>query len=312
MFRSSMKKVLIIAFIFTQIGWLRANGNANELYFIDAHSQVDHNVVPLNKVISLMDSAGVRQTILSARGNIKGKTLLKLSKESPGRITPAVRTKGKPYDTGSKKYYELLKKQIATKQYHAIAEVLLYHAKKGNKAPEVIVYPDDKRIQVALNYTIENSWPFVVHIEFASLHGEKRKKFMRAFKQMLNQHPEQPFILTHMGQLSKNRCLRLIKNHKNVYFHTGWTNPVAVESSNQPWTNVFKGDRLAPEWKDLFIQYPNRFIFALDNVFAEHWSDFYRKQMNYWKRGLAELPTDVAHLIAHGNAERLWGIRQRN
>ncbi|MEA2077943.1 MAG: hypothetical protein U9O95_07995, partial [Candidatus Marinimicrobia bacterium] len=242
MYRSSIKKILLIVFVFAQIGWLKAN--ANELYFIDAHSQVDQNVVPINKVISLMDSAGVRQTILSARGNLKGKTLLRLSKKNPGRITPAVRTKGRPYDTGSKKYYEILTKQITTKQYHAIAEVLLYHAKKGDKAPEVIVYPDDKRVQVALNHAIEKGWPFIVHIEFASLHGEKRKKFMRAFKQMLNQRPEQAFILTHMGQLSRNRCFRLIKNHNNVYFHTGWTNPVAVESSNQPWTNVFDGDHL--------------------------------------------------------------------
>ncbi|MBC8179528.1 amidohydrolase family protein [candidate division KSB1 bacterium] len=289
-----------------------ANGGEGELYFIDAHSQVDHNIVPLKNVISLMDSAGVHHTILSARGNLKGKTLLRLSKEKASRVTSAVRTKGEPYDIGSKKYYEILKKQIKTKQYHAIAEVLLYHAKKGNKAPEVIVYPDDKRVQVALNYAIENGWPFVVHIEFASLQGEMRKKFMRSFKQMLNQHPGHPFILTHMGQLSSNRCLRLIENHKNVYFHTGWTNPAAVKSSNQPWTNVFEGDHLATEWKDLFVQYPHRFIFALDNVFVEHWSNFYRKQMNYWKRALAKLPTDVAHLIAHGNAERLWRLTPRN
>jgi hypothetical protein len=283
-----------------------------ELYFIDAHSQVDQNVVPLNKIIALMENAGVRHTILSARGNLKGDSLLKLSKENPGRVTPALRTKGDPYDTGSKKYYELLKKQIATKQYHAIAEVLLYHAKKGNKAPEVIVFPDDKRVQVSLNYAIENGWPFVVHIEFAALNGEMRKKFMRAFKQMLGQHPEHPFVLTHMGQLSRERCQRLIENHNNVYFHTGWSTPVAVESSNQPWTNVFNGTHLAPEWKDLFIKYPHKFIFALDNVFTEHWSDLYIKQMNYWQSGLNELPTDIAHLIAHGNAERLWHIPPRN
>jgi len=309
MFHFSTKKIIAIIFILTQIGWL--NVDADELYFIDAHSQIDHKVLPLNKIISLMNSAGVRQTILSARGNLKGKTLLKLSKENSGHIIPAVRTKGKPYDTGSKKYYELLKKQVATKQYSAIAEVLLYHAKKGNKAPEIIVYPDDKRVKDALNYAIKNNWPFVVHIEFASLQGKNKKKFMRAFKQMLNQNPEHPFILARMGQLNSNRCLRLIGNHKNVHFHTGWSNPAAVESSHQPWTNIFKGDRLAPEWKELFVQYPDRFIFALDNVFTEHWSDFYLKQMKYWKRGLAELPSEVSHLIAHGNAERLWGIRQR-
>ena len=285
------------------------HAEGDELYFVDAHSQVDHKVVPLKKVKSIMEQGGVSHTILSARGKLTGKNLLAFASQYPEHITPAVRTKGGPYEAGSAKYYKALKAQVASRKYSAMAEVLLYHAKKGNKAPEVIVYPDDKRVQVALNYAIKNGWPFVVHIEFASLQGEKRKKFMRAFKQMLDQHPEQAFILTHMGQLSRDRCLRLIKNHKNVHFHTGWTNPVAVESSNQPWTNVFEGDRLAPEWKDLFVQYPNRFIFALDNVFAEHWGDFYRRQMNYWKRGLAELPTDVSHLIAHGNAERLWGIR---
>ena len=33
-FFSSIKKVLLILFVFAQIGWLKAN--ANELYFIDA------------------------------------------------------------------------------------------------------------------------------------------------------------------------------------------------------------------------------------------------------------------------------------
>ena len=286
-----------------------AQAEGDELYFVDAHSQVDHQVVPLKKIISIMKQGGVRHMILSARGKLTGKEILAFASQYPDYIRPAVRTKGGPYEADSDIYYKALKAQVASRKYSAMAEVLLYHAKKGKKAPEVIIFPDDKRVKVALNYAIENGWPFVVHIEFTSLQGEKRKKFMRVFKQMLDQHPEHPFILTHLGQLSKEGCLRLIENHKNVYFHTGWTNPVAVESSNQPWTSIFEGDRLAPEWKNLFVQYPNRFIFALDNVFTEHWGDFYRKQMNYWKSGLAELPTDVSHLIAHGNAERLWGIR---
>jgi hypothetical protein len=47
--------------------------------------------------------------------------------------------------------------------------------------------------------------------------------------------------------------------------------------------------------------------------FIEHWAaDFYVKQMMYWKKALAELPIQVAHLIAHGNAERLWHITSRH
>jgi hypothetical protein len=69
MFHASVKKVLLIVLVFMLSGLLTAN--ANELYFIDVHSQVYQNVVPFNKIISLMDDAGVHQTILSTRRNLK-------------------------------------------------------------------------------------------------------------------------------------------------------------------------------------------------------------------------------------------------
>jgi len=87
---------------------------------------------------------------------------------------------------------------------------------------------------------------------------------------------------------------------------------VATKSSRQPWANLFKGKHLSPEWRDLFIQHPDRFVFALDNVFSEHWTGFYVKQMEYWKSAMEDLPAEVAHLVAHGNAERLWHIAPQN
>ena len=130
---------------------------------------------------------------------------------------------------------------------------------------------------------------------------------------MLDQYPGHPVVLTHLGQLKPGECLRLIENHNNLHFHTAWTNPAALRNSNQPWVDIFKENRIAPEWRDLFIKYQERFVFALDNVFAEHWTTgFYVKQMTYWKKALAELPIPVAHLIAHGNAERLWHIASKH
>jgi hypothetical protein len=300
--------VTVVFFVFMLV--YSASVKANELYFIDAHSQVDDTVVPLNAVISLMEQGGVTHTLLSTRGKLQGKALLVFVEQYPDRITPAIRTKGKPYNAESRKYYKVLKAQVASGKYSAIAETLLYHAKKGSKAPEVVVYPDDKRVLTALSYAVENQWPFVIHIEFASLHGEKNKRFKESMKRMLDSHPELPFVLTHMGQLGPDECRSLIESHGNIYFHTGWSNPVAIRSSNQPWTNLFEGYRLAPEWENLFIQHPDRFIFALDNVFDEHWTSFYLEQMEYWKKALAELPDEVAHRVAHGNAERLWRISQ--
>ena len=139
---------VIIALFITVIHTITAHGD--ELYFIDAHSQVDHKVVPLQKIISLMKQGGVNHTILSARGKLKGKDLIKFSSKYHDQITPAVRTKGKPYDIGSPKYYKTLKVQVASGKYSAIAEILLYHAQKGDKAAEYAVYPKDKRAVTAV------------------------------------------------------------------------------------------------------------------------------------------------------------------
>jgi len=204
----------------------------------------------------------------------------------------------------------MLEAQMTTGKYSAMAEVLLYHAQKADRAPEVVVYPDDRRVRAALKYAIENHWPFVIHIEFASLSGNTKKRFMKDMETLFETHPGQPFVLAHMGQLGPDECRSLIEKHGNVYFHTGWSNPAAIRISDQPWINLFEGYRLASEWQDLFTQYPGRIIFALDNVFNEHWSNLYLEQMAYWKRALAELPAETAHLVARGNAERLWRILQ--
>jgi hypothetical protein len=31
--------------------------------------------------------------------------------------------------------------------------------------------------------------------------------------------------------------------------------------------------------------------------------------MEYWKKSLSELPQNVSHMIAHGNAEKIWDLK---
>ena len=75
-----------------------------------------------------------------------------------------------------------------------------------------------------------------------------------------------------------------------------------------PWSNMFKGRRLAPDWKAVVTRYPKQFVMAFDNVFPRHWGKFYIKQVRLWRKALAKLPSDVAHGLAHRNAERLWNL----
>jgi hypothetical protein len=75
---------------------------------------------------------------------------------------------------------------------------------------------------------------------------------------------------------------------------------------------MFKERRLRPEWLKLIAEYPDRFVFALDNVFSIFWTPkSYLGKMDMWWRALADLPA-AAHALAHANAERLWKLKPKS
>lgn len=293
--------------VFLSVAFAAAQGaRADEISIIDAHSQVDHNV-DLAMVIELMNQAGVARTILSARGRIKPTEIASFAARHPDRITAAVRTKGWPYVRNEPKYYRQLKKQLAMPEFRAMAEVILWHAKKGNKAPEWLVSINAEQAQAAFQAALVRRWPFIAHYEFAAA-GPARSKLMAEFEAAMTAHTRQPFVLIHLGQLPAAEAQRLISSHGNVYFMVSHSNSVSVRHSRQPWVNMFEHDRLAPQWKALIIRHPDRFVLNFDNVFAEHWGEFYLEQVKLWRGALNDLPVEVAHAVAHGNAERLWRL----
>ncbi|MFC2021758.1 amidohydrolase family protein [Chloroflexota bacterium] len=254
-----------------------------------------------------MDEGGIAGTILSTRGTVTPEELVSFADSYSGRIVPAVRTKGYMEEKDDK-YYKLLKKQVNMEQYGAMAEVLIYHAQKGDKAPLVVYDPDGEKVQASLDYTLDKNWPFVPHIEFAAA-GAQRDELMSKLEALLVRYPKYPFILIHMGQLDHITVGQLIDAHENIYFITSHSNLIVASESGQPWTNMFDGERLLADWKQLMIDYPDRFILGFDNVFAEHWGQFYLDQVALWREAIKELPVDVAHAFAHGNAERLWNLQ---
>jgi len=125
---------------------------------------------------------------------------------------------------------------------------------------------------------------------------------------MLNNNRSTPILLIHMGQLQPSEAEAFLKAHDNFYMLTSHADPYTTEKSSQPWTTMFAGRKLKPEWKNLIQQYPDRFVFALDNVWAEHWQTNYDKKINLWRNALGELDPATAAKVAHGTAERLYSL----
>ena len=303
--------------------------NAAAEYFVDAHSQVDTEVVGnapgfpgLQSVYDIMTTNNVDKTILSTRGS--GLNAVAFAYQTIASIVDSVRSKSKFYNEAiypTEDYITYFSDQADSDLFNAASELLIYHAAKtrkikdenGNEVeidiPEVVVPMNSDKVQYAVTQCVLRGWPTVIHIEFAALEAISildKKAYMAAFELLLDTYPDHPFVLIHMGQLEIGDVMRLIMHHDNVYFLTSHADPVTEATSQQPWTNLFKGDSLAPHWRNAFIHFPTRFIFALDNVFAEHWYNEYNDRMYYWNKAMNELPNDVANLIAHGNAERLW------
>ena len=255
----------------------------------------------------LLDQAGVARVILSTRGKIKPFLIADLARRYPGRIVASVRTKGRAYADNKPGYYKLLNSQLAMPEFKAMAEILLWHAAKGNKAPEWKIAADTPQVQAAMKIAFDRGWPVVLHYEFAAA-GWNRGDLMAELEGLLRAHPGHPFVLTHMGQLEADETSRLIKAHPNIHFIPSWSNTVTRPLTQQPWANLFEGRKLAAKWKALIVEHADRFVLGFDNVFEEHWGRLYVEQAALWRTALATLPSNVAHAIAHRNAERLWKL----
>jgi len=282
----------------------------SELYFIDAHSQMPKGLAA-GKIIPLMDKAGVRRTILSARNDRSPQDVADFAAGHPERITAAVRSKGKKFNYNKPDFKDFIDIQLRQPIFKAMGEAILYHAQKGAKAPEINVAIDSPQSRMLLDIAIERKWPYIAHYEFRAAGGRK-SNFMDAFEKMLRAHPEHPFVLMHMGQLHADDVERLIAAHPNVYFMMSQSNTVSIgENPKQPWVNLFDGKTLSSKWTALMLAHPDRFVLAFDNVWPQFWGEFYLKQAALLHKALAKLPPETAHALAHGNAERLWNLPSR-
>jgi hypothetical protein len=167
------------------------------------------------------------------------------------------------------------------------------------------------QVQAVLKIALARNWPFIAHYEFRSLDKQRYAVRMKELKDLLRAHPNHPIVLIHMGQLRVDEATKLISEFRNIYFMTSHANPVfEAVGGGYGWTKLFKGRKLAPAWRALVVAHPDRFILAFDNVLKRHWRpEYYLAQARLWQEALADLPTDVAHAVAHRNAERLWSLR---
>ena len=119
---------------------------------IDAHSQVDRNT-DIEKVVPLMDKAGVSMTLLSTRFSRDSKDVVTYAERHPERIVPSVKTKTKQYMKGRGSFPKIFLDELGKtantgKMGRKVRRDALHFAVFYSKYPEwsndgVVVTPKD-------------------------------------------------------------------------------------------------------------------------------------------------------------------------
>jgi predicted TIM-barrel fold metal-dependent hydrolase len=70
---------------------------------------------------------------------------------------------------------------------------------------------------------------------------------------------------------------------------------------------IMPDQAILPAWRDLFKDHSDRFLIGVDTFSVNRWRRFGQVAAHI-RAWLGELPTEVAQKLAHGNAERLFGL----
>ena len=191
------------------------------------------------------------------------------------------------------------------------------------------------RINKAISIILNRNKPIILHLELNDSE-ENSVKILSQLRYILRKYPKQNFVLIHMAQSTVVEARELIEQFENIYFLTshanvlnsigkikrqrigevtqvGWINLFTRLQENAPYKGWFKeylsGMDWKRKWKELFEQYPERFVFAMDNVFIKHWrAKRYKRLMKIWRKAFSQLSKDTAMKVACENANRLWSL----
>ena len=246
---------------------------AAELPVIDAHIHYSHDawdVTPPEKAVAILREAGLKKAFVSSSSDEGTQKLYALA---PELVVPVLRPYRKRGETSSWKHDEsvvsMLSERLRKYRYAGIGE---FHADGEDIELPVL----QQVIGLAKQYGI-----FLhAHVDSDAIH--------RIFKH----NPDALVLWAHSGFDDPDEIRALLEKYPNLWSDLAFRNE-----------HVFQ-DQVAPGWRQLFTDFPHRFVLGTDTYTPERW--YYVVEHAEWSRGwLQTLPGALAENIAYRNAETL-------
>jgi len=246
---------------------------AAELPVIDAHIHYSHDAwdrIPAEKAVSILRKAGLKRALVSSSSDEGTQRLYAVA---PDLVVPVLRPYRKRGETSSWKYDEsvvaMLRERLSQNRYAGIGE---FHA-----FGEDIELPVLRQvIRLAKQYGIY----LHAHVDSDAIH--------RIFKH----NPDALVLWAHSGFDNTEEIRALLERYPNLWSDLAFRDEQLLQ------------DQIAPDWRDLFNDFPDRFVLGTDTYTPERW--YYVVEHADWSREwLGLLPEPLAQNIAWRNAEAL-------
>ncbi len=296
--------------------------SAGELPYIDIESSCNSKRVDIDSVAKSMDSLNIGLMALSAdigKGQFeKGVRYDNLSERLiagyPDRFI-AVGNGGQPPALTEAPDEFLAAQEAAARsgEFPLMGEFEFRHypsprqVKSGKMERDVFVPIDGKVGHRLFSMSEKTGMPFQIHYEVED-------DLLAPLEKMLKQYPKARAIWCHYAQVRYiERASRytpayvdgLLRRFPNLYFDTAFGDAGSVYPlSNQRHARVW-GDngKLRPEWRDIIVANPGRFLSALDlgGDRLDRIVEYDKKHRNF----LEQLPSETQHQVAYRSAWRL-------
>jgi len=252
---------------------------AAELPIFDAHVHYSHDAweqVPPGVAIDLLRRAGVRRALVSSSNDDGNQKLVAAAPELIVSSLRPYRTRGELSTwVRDESVIGYVEERLRKFRYAALGEFHLYGADADLPVPRRLV-------QLARSHDL------VLHA-----HSD-----IDAVERLFAQWPDAKILWAHSGFESPDRVRAMLRKHRNL-----WCD-LAFRSDHGA------GGRVDPQWRALFLEFPDRFMVGTDTFTPERWP-FIVEHARWSRAWLADLPAEIAERIAWKNGEALFGAALR-
>jgi hypothetical protein len=200
--------------------------------------------------------------------------------------------------------------ELMSGRRHGLGELTARHYDyKGNDGGERDLPLDSALFADLLRLSAETKRPLV-------LHAEAEQHVMAALEKQLAENPAALVIWAHAcGRTLPDQARRVLARFPNLYCDlanmTDQGRYGSLWPRAGPWTSQFeKSGKIVPEWRDVVVEFPRRFMIGMDINEQRAWNDGqWNVRLRRFRALLDQLPGDVASAVAADNALRLFGSR---